>query len=228
MLAAFIHEPIHPGAKRFYEQRTKVDALGRTRTWPSVAELIWPHIDMSAGIDGCWPWTTGTTKQGYGQVSSDGKNLSVHRAVYEMLVGPIPEGHHLDHLCHSRSRGCIAGPRCPHRRCANPFDLEPVTPLENARRAAALIAVCANGHPYTPENTGRTAAGHRRCKECNRLGMQERYEPTSRKATPDVLALISELRHDGLSTAQIGRAVNLSQPYISRLLRKIESKGSQS
>jgi hypothetical protein len=224
---SFVHKPIHPGAERFYVRRTTVDSLGRTRTWPSVADLVWPHVNVSAGLDGCWPWTTGTTKQGYGQVSAGGRNFSVHRAVYEMLIGPIPDDHLLDHLCHSRSTGCVAGPRCPHRRCANPFDLEPVTPLENARRAAALIITCTNGHPYTPDKTGRTAAGYRRCKECNRLGMQERYQPKPRKATPDVLTRIAELRHEGLSTAQIGRVVNLSQPYISRLLRRIESEGSR-
>jgi hypothetical protein len=47
--------------------------------------------------------------------------LLVHRDVYEQLVGPIPEGLVLDHLCRNRS-------------CCNPAHLEPVTTAENVRR----------------------------------------------------------------------------------------------
>lgn len=44
-----------------------------------------------------------------------------HRAVYEFLVGPIPVGQVLDHLCRVKA-------------CVNPRHLEPVTQNENMRR----------------------------------------------------------------------------------------------
>ncbi|MGH7485840.1 MAG: HNH endonuclease signature motif containing protein, partial [bacterium] len=51
----------------------------------------------------CWIFS-GSLASGYGRAWWDGRVLSVHRAAYEALVGPIPEGYDLDHLC--RNRAC--------------------------------------------------------------------------------------------------------------------------
>lgn len=79
---------------------------------------------------GCWIWTGSSSSDGlgYGMCgvrTADGswKTSMAHRAVYEILNGPIPSEMHLDHLC-----------RVP--ACVNPSHLEPVTPAENNRRAA--------------------------------------------------------------------------------------------
>lgn len=217
---AFADEPLIESAAAFYEPLAVKDVRGRTRNYPSIATKIWAQVDTSAGFDGCWPWRLGTTAQGYGQISSRSVTYLVHRVVYEMLVGPIPEGHQLDHLCHFRSTSCKGGPTCPHRKCANPFDLEPVTPMENVRRGAALITQCRQGHEYTPENTEFTSQGHRRCRKCHTAGTQARYVPKGRKVSPEVLTRIFMLRGEGLSTARIGENVGLSQSYVVRLLNR--------
>lgn len=69
--------------------------------------------------DGCWTWLSRVDKDGYGR---HGKHLA-HRAVYEILVGPIPPGHDLDHECYNRL-------------CCRPGDghAVPVTHEENIRR----------------------------------------------------------------------------------------------
>ncbi len=71
-------------------------------------------------VDGCWLWTAGLDRHGYGQVSHDDKMRRAHRVVYEALVGPIPEGLEIHHHCRVRS-------------CVNPSHLEPVTHAQNMR-----------------------------------------------------------------------------------------------
>lgn len=120
---------------------------------------------------GCWLWTGADTPKGYGSFYLNSKLRRVHRVAYEILVGPIPGGLQLDHLCRVRC-------------CCNPAHLEPVTNRENAIRgdagraggavmAARFLALthCRLGHPLDG------ASGERRsryCKACNRLGCLER------------------------------------------------------
>src|SRR5690349_9784178 len=83
-----------------------------------------------------------------------------HRVAYERLVGPIPDGLALDHLCRVR-------------HCINPDHLEPVTWRENILRGASEVArlaartACSKGHEFTPENT-RINNGARACRRCDR------------------------------------------------------------
>jgi hypothetical protein len=58
--------------------------------------------------------------------------IRAHRFAYELLVGPIPEGLVIDHLCRNR-------------RCVNPAHLEPVTAEENWRRGDAPSAISTRG-----------------------------------------------------------------------------------
>ena len=69
----------------------------------------------------CWEWTADRAKSGHGRIRVDGRTQMAHRIAYELLVGPIPEGLELDHLCRNTC-------------CVNPDHLDPVTHLENMRR----------------------------------------------------------------------------------------------
>ncbi len=112
--------------------------------------------------NGCWVWTGGKARGGYGKTTHNGKCGVAHRFVYEEMVGPVPAGLQLDHLC--RNPACI-----------NPAHLEPVTPKENLMRgntlqkANAAKTHCPQGHEYTHENTYRHADGRRVCIACRRI-----------------------------------------------------------
>lgn len=128
--------------------------------------------------NGCWVWTKYLNAQGYGigRLTILGGGYLVHRAVYELMVGPIGDDLELDHLCHTQATTeCPSDPTCLHRRCCNPAHLEPVSRSINVARSTFHEKAwasyrekthCRNGHEYTPSNTRITPIGRRRCREC--------------------------------------------------------------
>lgn len=113
-------------------------------------------------LTGCWVWTACLGGGGYGKYwggATIGRVMVAHRFAYESLVGPVPDGLQLDHLCRNRA-------------CVNPAHLEPVTVRENLLRGvgpsaqAALATHCPDGHPYSGENLYLSPRGDRGCKTC--------------------------------------------------------------
>jgi hypothetical protein len=117
--------------------------------------------------DDCWEWTATRHGAGYGLFwNVETKSYDrAHRVVYELMVGPIPDGLVLDHLC--RNRGCVRPSHC-----------EPVSIGENVRRGTARntkVTHCPQGHPYDETNTYiEPSTGARRCQVC-RLATLRRY-----------------------------------------------------
>ena len=118
--------------------------------------------------DGCWLWTASLDPYGYGQTTINGLHRGAHRVVYQLLVGPIPDGLTSDHRCRVRS-------------CVNPDHMEVVTRGENVLRGEGPPAVnarkthCIHGHEFTPENTITKRLG-RGCRECDRRQQRARRE----------------------------------------------------
>jgi hypothetical protein len=104
------------------------------------AARFWPKVDRTAGPHGCWTWTGGTTRNGYGRlkVRRGGRwtHVLAHRWAFEDTCGPIPAGIYLDHLCHTNDPTCAGGNGCRHRRCVNPAHLDGTTDDEENRRRA--------------------------------------------------------------------------------------------
>ena len=128
-------------------------------------ERLWGKLCVTD--DGCWLFTGHCDPQGYGRIHSGGRGTPVvypHRLVYERLVGPIPEGLTLDHLCRVR-------------RCCQPAHLEPVTVMENIYRGqnayirAGLAGTCLKGHT---DDFYTSPAGKRQCRTCRRERQRSR------------------------------------------------------
>lgn len=143
---------LSPAANRIYTSRPDADKF-------------WEKVEKT---DSCWLWTGALADTGYGSFGvrlgrNESKTMSAHRWAYEALVGPIPDGLHIDHLCRVRN-------------CVNPRHLEPVTNRENARRgvAARLGDECRNGHERTSENTYIRKGGYVECRVCHREREAER------------------------------------------------------
>jgi len=106
---------------------------------------------------GCWEWTGGKTA-GYGYIGL-GRHLvfRVHRVVYTYMVGEIPDGLHLDHLCRNRA-------------CVNPAHLDPVPNSVNWSRGESPSAknvrtdTCQRGHSMVDAYVRKSGA--RRCRPC--------------------------------------------------------------
>lgn len=110
---------------------------------------------------GCWLWIGTRTDNGrgliYGKMQAYRKPWKAHRLSYHLLVGRIPEGLTIDHLCRNTL-------------CVNPQHLEPVTAGENVLRGqgpsarASRQLLCGCGRPFTSRTKKR---GSRICHTCN-------------------------------------------------------------
>lgn len=128
---------------------------------------------MASEIDPntCWLWAGTKDPRGYGYiyVRRLGKPYhpkQAHRVIYEALVGEIPKGLHIDHLC-----------RVPS--CVNPSHLEPVTLRENVLRGVGVSAKnakkihCPIGHLLDQISRNKDKE-YRRCSTCHKLAERER------------------------------------------------------
>lgn len=128
--------------------------------WPErhVLERFMDKVDQTQS---CWLWTGYCTPDGYGRFRVDASEMPLaHRVAYVLMVGPIPEGMTIDHVCYVR-------------HCVNPDHLRPLSVSENTSlQRSATATHCVNGHEYTPENTylrpSSPGGTSRDCRACIR------------------------------------------------------------
>ena len=146
---------------------------------PNLDRRFWAKVEMLPGGQ-CWKWLGQRDAGGYGRIclKRNGKWRmgAAHRTAYEMLIGDIPNGMHIDHLCRNRA-------------CVRPDHLEPVGQAENNRRGQSPMAIAArNGtcmrglHVMSGDNVRAHRNGKRQCVACL-LAWQAAYREKNREKT---------------------------------------------
>lgn len=161
----------------------------RPKKWGASPEEWFMQNHKVDSASGCWIWQGHLNP--YGKMLVKSKRIPAHVFSYELLVGPIPDGLVLDHLCRNPS-------------CVNPRHVEPVTQRENIIRSPIAVATgnirkshCVNGHPLIEGNLYINPQGHRICLQCRRRVDSERYARNTearKKASRERKQRIRELR----------------------------------
>ena len=84
--------------------------------------------------EGCWIWRGAPDCDGYGIITSGGKNILAHRFSYTFHIGPIPEGLL---VCH----------KCDNRICVRPDHLFTGTVQDNNKDRDQKGRCRGGGHP---------------------------------------------------------------------------------
>lgn len=144
------------------------DESGRIYTFEELPARIRKNVHKQE--DGCWIWTGSIDIGGYGRVfvralPNQGGHVEekAHRYMYKRLVGAVPVGLELDHVCRVRA-------------CCNPAHMEPVTRSVNLGRGRHIHrdkTHCVYGHPLSGDNLYiQPSNGSRSCKICRRSNQQ--------------------------------------------------------
>lgn len=110
---------------KHYNRARRASAFDRDARFGDPFRRFWSKVALPSGPLGCMEWIGACSTNGYGAFWLEGRQGAAHRRAFEVMVGPVPDGMELDHLC-------------ANRRCVRPCHLEPVTHAENLRRRGSV------------------------------------------------------------------------------------------
>lgn len=169
----------------------------------------------------CWI-SKNRSSSGYATSTSVKMHKSpLYRLLYMMMVGPIPPGLVLDHLCDNGDGGCV-----------NWHHLKVCTQRENTLRSTngqpcadyARQTHCKKGHPFTPENTRvvKRKRGHasRICLTCHRERQQRYIESQGNDE-------LNRKRRDHYRRNRAGTCVRIARGLLNRRSQTLANRCQQ-
>lgn len=160
--------------------------------WPKLKERFERAYKVEAS--GCWIWKQAISRNGYGRIGLNYKNLYAHRVSYELNIGAIPNKLSVLH-------------KCDNRKCVNPEHLFLGTQKDNIQDMIKKQRGC-NGEKQG--NSKLTAADVKCIRESYWVSSNKRnsnLKELSEKfgiSKPHICALIKGIRWKHLLDNEIG------------------------
>lgn len=183
------------------------------------------EYDGNPWVDtGCWRGPESRSGNDYRSVYLGGgrknpKHEYVHRLVYKVLRGEIPDGFDLHHVCRNTW-------------CCNPDHLETLSRKDHNHLNPLIIdqikrTHCPLGHPYNSE-TIRMRQGHRSCKPCEYERSKRRREQQhggnskrGGKLKAEQVLEIRRLHAAGASYNDLACAFRVTDVTIGQIVRRV-------
>jgi len=164
----------------------------------SIGARFWANVQKS---DGCWIWTGGRSRAGYGRFSYRpakyrGVTVYAHRLSYEWAYGYIPENTLVLHSCDNPS-------------CVRPEHLHLGNHADNSREMV---------------QRGRSASGDRNASRRNLDRRPRGDEHTGARLNTDQVLKIRAQHAAGMSERGLARIFGVGRSTIRRIVQRLSWK----
>lgn len=169
-------------------------------------ERLKSHTTLDPGT-GCWLWTGGTNRQGYGKSNVGKQKMLSHRAAWIVTHGPIPAGMS---VCH----------RCDVPACCNPDHLFLGTAADNVADRDRKGRTARGDRSGSRLHPDRLARGRRNGSRLHPERLMRGEQVNTAKVTADDVRTIRRLASEGVRPGVLQRRFGLNQRSVWNIVHR--------